>query len=158
STDCAIIPEKFSPVVFDSKLHLGMSRQEVITALGPPSKSEAAQIVYSHEGKLADGFDETAWLILRFREDQLVSLRGAKTTTTEIGCEQRSRFATDASESRSLPHDPHHILQLLHRHPPTGNWLCLYGSDVRTGSDSVILSSSRCFPLRPQADMPMGAP
>lgn len=81
STDCAIIPEKFAPVVFDSKLHLGMLRQQVITALGPPSKSEAAQIVYSHEGKLADGFDETAWLILRFREDKLVSMRGGKTTT-----------------------------------------------------------------------------
>ena len=81
STDCAIIPEKFSPVVFDGKLHLGMSRQEVITALGPPSKSEAAQIVYSHEGNLANGFDETAWLILRFREDKLVSMRGGKTTT-----------------------------------------------------------------------------
>ena len=26
STDCAIIPEKFAPVVFDGKLHLGMSR------------------------------------------------------------------------------------------------------------------------------------
>ncbi|WP_441277056.1 hypothetical protein AB7783_05470 [Tardiphaga sp. 172_B4_N1_3] len=81
STDCGIIPEKFSPVIFDGELHLGMSRQEVITALGPPSKSEAAQIVYSHEGKLADGFDETAWLILRFRENKLVSMRGGKTTT-----------------------------------------------------------------------------
>jgi len=29
---------------------------------------------------------------------------------------------------------------------------------VRNGSDSIILSSSRCFPLRPEADMPMGAP
>ncbi|MDA9523885.1 hypothetical protein XI06_27310 [Bradyrhizobium sp. CCBAU 11434] len=81
STDCAIIPEKFSPVVFDGKLHLGMSRQEIITALGPPSKSEAAQMVYSHAGKLAHGFDETAWLILGFREDKLVSMRGGKTTT-----------------------------------------------------------------------------
>src|SRR3954451_15040467 len=81
STDCAIIPEKFSLVVFDGKLHLGMSRQEVITALGPPSKSEAAQMVYSHEGKLANGFDETAWLVLRFREEKLVSMRGGKTTT-----------------------------------------------------------------------------
>jgi hypothetical protein len=80
-TNCPIIPEKFSPLVFDGKLHLGMSRQEVITALGPPSKSEAAQIVYSHEGKLADGFDETAWFILRFREEKLVSMRGGKTTT-----------------------------------------------------------------------------
>ena len=81
STDCATIPEKFSPVVFDGKLHLGMSRREVITALGPPSQSEAAQIVYSHAGKLADGFDETAWFILRFREDKLVSMRGGKATT-----------------------------------------------------------------------------
>jgi len=80
STDCAIIPE-ISPLVFDGKLHLGMSRQEVITALGPPSKSEAAQMVYSHAGKLADGVDETAWLILRFREEKLVSMRGGKTTT-----------------------------------------------------------------------------
>jgi hypothetical protein len=81
AADCAIIPEKFSPVVFDSKMHLVMSRQQVITALGTPSKSEAAQIVYSHAGKLADGFDETAWLILRFREEKLVSMRGGKTTT-----------------------------------------------------------------------------
>jgi hypothetical protein len=81
STDCAIIPEKFAPLVFDGKLHLGMSRLEVVTALGPPSKSEAAQIVYSHEGKLANGFDETAWFILRFREEKLVSMRGGKTTT-----------------------------------------------------------------------------
>ncbi|QOZ54193.1 hypothetical protein [Bradyrhizobium sp. CCBAU 53338] len=81
STDCAIIPEKFSPVVFDGKLQLGMARQAVITALGPPSKSEAAQMVYSHSGKRAHGFDETAWLILRFREDKLVSMRGGKTTT-----------------------------------------------------------------------------
>jgi hypothetical protein len=81
SADCAVIPEKFAPVVFDGKLHLGMSRQQVITALGPPSKSEAAQIVYSHEGKLADGFDETAWLILGFGEGKLVSMRGGKTTT-----------------------------------------------------------------------------
>ena len=81
STDCAIIPEKFAPLVFDGKLHLGMSRLEVVTALGPPSKSEAAQMVYSHHGKLADGFDETAWLILRFREEKLVSMRGGKTTT-----------------------------------------------------------------------------
>jgi hypothetical protein len=81
STDCAIIPEKFSPVVFDSKLHLGMSRQAVNTALGPPSKSEAAQIVYSREAKLANGFDKTAWLILRFREDKLVSMRGGTATT-----------------------------------------------------------------------------
>ena len=77
----AIIPEKFAPLVFDGKLHLGMSRLEVVTALGPPSKSEAAQMVYSHDGKLADGFDETAWLILRFREEKLVSMRGGKTTT-----------------------------------------------------------------------------
>jgi len=81
SADCAIMPDKFSPVVFDSKLHLGMSRQEVITALGPPSKSDATQIVYSHQGKLANGFDETAWLILGFGEDKLVSMRGGKTTT-----------------------------------------------------------------------------
>ena len=81
STDCTIIPGKFSPVVLDRKLHLGMSRQEVITALGPASKSEAAQIVYSHEGKLANGLDETAWLILRFRRDKLVYLRAGKTTT-----------------------------------------------------------------------------
>ncbi len=81
ATDCAILPEKFSPVVFDGKLHLGMARQEVITALGPPSKSEAARIVYSHAGKLPDGFDETAWLILGFREGKLVSMRGGKTTT-----------------------------------------------------------------------------
>ncbi|PIT02784.1 hypothetical protein TSA1_20020 [Bradyrhizobium nitroreducens] len=80
-TDCAVIPEKFAPVVFDGKLHLGMSRSEVVTALGPPSKSEAAGMVYSHDGKLANGFDETAWLILRFREDKLVSMRGGKTTT-----------------------------------------------------------------------------
>jgi hypothetical protein len=38
-------------------------------------------MVYSHVGKLADGFDETAWLILRFREEKLVSMRGGKTTT-----------------------------------------------------------------------------
>jgi hypothetical protein len=81
SADCAIIAEKFAPVVFDGTLHLGMSRQEVITALGPPSKSDAAQMVYSHAGKLAHGFDETAWLILGFREDKLVSMRGGKTTT-----------------------------------------------------------------------------
>ena len=81
STDCAIIPEKFAPVVFDGKLHLGMSRSQVVTALGPPSKSEAAQMMYSHDGKLAHGFEETAWLILRFREDKLVSMRGGKTTT-----------------------------------------------------------------------------
>lgn len=81
AADCAIIPEKFSPVVFDGKLHLGMSRQEVIKTLGPPSKSEAAQMVYSHEGKLANGFDEAAWLILGFGEDKLVSMRGGKTTT-----------------------------------------------------------------------------
>ncbi len=81
ATDCAVIPEKFAPAVFDGELHLGMSRQEVIAALGTPSKSEAAQILYSHEGKLADGFDETAWLILGFREDKLVSMRGGKTTT-----------------------------------------------------------------------------
>jgi hypothetical protein len=81
STDCAIIPEKFSPVVFDRKLHLGMSRQQVIKALGPASKSEAAEMVYSHQGKLANGFDETAWFFLRFREDKLVSMHGGKTTT-----------------------------------------------------------------------------
>ena len=81
STDCAVIPEKFAPVVFDGKLHLGMSRSEVVRALGRPSKSEAAQMMYYHAGKLANGFDETAWLILRFREKKLVSMRGLKTTT-----------------------------------------------------------------------------
>ncbi|WIW47118.1 hypothetical protein ML401_03060 [Bradyrhizobium sp. 62B] len=81
STDCAIVPEKFGPLVFDGKLHLGMSRLEVVRALGPPSKSDAARMVYSHAGKLADGFDETAWLFLRFREEKLVSMRGGKTTT-----------------------------------------------------------------------------
>lgn len=40
STDCAIIPEMFAPLVFDGKLQLGMSRSEVVTALGPPSMSE----------------------------------------------------------------------------------------------------------------------
>ena len=81
STDCAIVPEKFGPLVFDGRLHLGMSRMEVVRALGSPSKSDAARMVYSHAGKLADGFDETAWLILRFREEKLVSMRGGKTTT-----------------------------------------------------------------------------
>lgn len=80
-TDCAVIPEKFAPLVFDGKLHLGMPRLEVVKALGPPSKSESAQMVYSHDGKRAGGFDETAWLILRFREEKLVSMRGGKTTT-----------------------------------------------------------------------------
>ncbi|KYG98216.1 hypothetical protein [Bradyrhizobium sp. DOA1] len=81
STGCPTIPEQFAPVVFDGKLHLGMSRMEVVKALGPPSQSEAAQMMYSHAGKLANGFDETAWFILRFREDKLVSMRGGKTTT-----------------------------------------------------------------------------
>jgi hypothetical protein len=81
STDCAILPDKFTPLAFDGKLHLGMSRAEVITALGPPSKSEADQVVYSHDGKLTHGFEETAWLMLRFHEDKLVSMRGGKTTT-----------------------------------------------------------------------------
>jgi hypothetical protein len=81
STDCAIIPEKFAPLVIDGKLHLGMSRSEVVKALGPPSKSDSAQMVYSHHGKLAGGFEETAWLVLRFREEKLVSMRGGKTTT-----------------------------------------------------------------------------
>jgi hypothetical protein len=30
--------------------------------------------------------------------------------------------------------------------------------EFRFGSDSVVISSSKCFPLRPQADMPMAAP
>jgi len=81
SADCAILPEKFSPFVVDGKLHLGMSRSEVVMTLGRPSKSEAARVVYSHHGKLANGFDETGWLILRFREEKLVSMRGGKTTT-----------------------------------------------------------------------------
>jgi hypothetical protein len=81
STDCASMPEKFAPLVFDGKLHLGMSRSEVVSALGQPSKSEAAQMVYSHAGKVAHGFDETAWLILQFREEKLVSMRGGKATT-----------------------------------------------------------------------------
>jgi hypothetical protein len=81
STDCAILPEKFAPLVFDGKLHLGMSRSEVVKALGRPSKSEAAQMVYSHAGKVAHGFDETAWLFLGFREEKLVSMRGGKATT-----------------------------------------------------------------------------
>jgi hypothetical protein len=81
SADCAIIPEKFAPLVLDGKLHLGMSRSEVVKVLGPPSKSEAAQMVYSHAGKLPHGFDETAWLILRFRDEKLVSMRGGKATT-----------------------------------------------------------------------------
>jgi hypothetical protein len=81
STDCAVIPEKFAPLVFDGKLHLGMSHQEVVTALGRPSKSEAAQMMYFHAGKVAHGFDETDWLILGFREDKLVSMRGGKATT-----------------------------------------------------------------------------
>jgi hypothetical protein len=81
STDCAVLPEKFSPVVVDGKLHLGMSRSEVVRTLGRPSKSEAARVVYSHHGKLANGFDETGWLILRFRDEKLVSMRGGKTTT-----------------------------------------------------------------------------
>ena len=79
--DCAVLPEKFAPLVLDGKLHLGMSRSEVVKALGRPSKSEAAQMMYYHAGKLANGFDETAWFILRFGEDKLVSMRGGKTTT-----------------------------------------------------------------------------
>ena len=81
STDCAIIPDKFSPVTFDSKLRLGMSGQQVVMALGRPSKSESDRMVYFHQKRRADGFDETAWLILRFRESKLVSMRGGKTTT-----------------------------------------------------------------------------
>jgi hypothetical protein len=81
STDCAIMPEKFAPLVFDGRLHSGMSRSEVVKALGPPSKSEDAQMMYSHAGKVAHGFDETAWLFLGFREEKLVSMRGGKATT-----------------------------------------------------------------------------
>lgn len=81
SADCAALPDKFSPVVFDGRLRLGMSRQEAIAAMGKPSKSEADRIFYSHQGKVAKGFDETAWLILGFREDRLVSMRGGKATT-----------------------------------------------------------------------------
>lgn len=81
SPDCPTIPDSFATLVFDDKLRLGASRSEVVAALGSPSKSDAALMVFSHEGKLASGFDETAWLILRFREDKLVSIRGGKTTT-----------------------------------------------------------------------------
>jgi hypothetical protein len=35
---------------------------------------------------------------------------------------------------------------------------CEMPHDVSCGSDSVILSPSKSFPLSPQADMPMGAP
>ena len=79
--DCAILPEKFSRLFVDGKLHLGMSRSEVVTTLGRPSKSEADGMVYSHHGNLANGFDEAGWLILRFREEKLVSMRAGKTTT-----------------------------------------------------------------------------
>ncbi|MDF2120110.1 hypothetical protein PY365_31570 [Roseiarcaceae bacterium H3SJ34-1] len=81
SADCAVLPKKFAPLVFDGKLHLGLSRSEVVKALGPPSKSDAARTVYSHQGKVAGGFDETAWFILQLREEKLVSMRGGKATT-----------------------------------------------------------------------------
>ena len=81
SSDCAVMPEKFALLVIDGKLHLGMSRLEVVSALGPPSMSDDARMVYSHNGKLIDGFEETAWLVLRFREEKLVYMRGGKTTT-----------------------------------------------------------------------------
>ena len=81
SADCDIIPKKFSPVVFDSNLRLGMSRHEVTRALGPPSQSDSAQIVYARAATTADSFDETAWIILRFIEDKLVFMRGGKITT-----------------------------------------------------------------------------
>jgi hypothetical protein len=81
SADCAMLPKKFAPLAFDGKLHLGMSRSEVVKALGQPSKSDAAQTIYYHAGKLANGFDETAWFILQFRDEKLVSMRGGKATT-----------------------------------------------------------------------------
>lgn len=81
SIDCPALPERFASLVFDGTLRLGMSRLEVVAALGPPSKSEGAQMVYLHEGKLTGGFEETAWLILGFRDERLVSMRGGKTTT-----------------------------------------------------------------------------
>jgi hypothetical protein len=81
STDCAVLPEKFAPFVIDGKLHLGMSRSEVVKALGQPSKSDAGEMVYSHAGKLKNGFDETAWFFLGFRDEKLISMRGGKATT-----------------------------------------------------------------------------
>ena len=73
STVCAIISDKFAPFVFDANLHLGTWRSAVVTTLEPPSLSVATQLVYSPFGKLADAFDEIAWLILRFRAETLVS-------------------------------------------------------------------------------------
>ncbi|QUS37816.1 hypothetical protein RPMA_02255 [Tardiphaga alba] len=81
ATDCATLPERFSSVVLDKHLRLGISRSEAMAALGPPSKLEATQTAYFRQDKLANGFEETAWLILEFREELLVSMRSGKTTT-----------------------------------------------------------------------------
>ena len=67
--------------------------------------------MYSHVGKLANGFDETAWLILRFREDKLVSMRVGKATTNwkwlpaafkrhSVMCRSESRSLTTATRLR----------------------------------------------------------
>jgi hypothetical protein len=78
---CAELPAAFAPLEIDGRLRLGMPRPDVVTALGPPSGSDGDQMVYRHEARRKDGFEESAWLILRFRDDRLVSLRGHKTTT-----------------------------------------------------------------------------
>jgi len=80
AADCATLPDKFAPLVFDGRLRLGMSRAEVVKVMGQPSKSDDAQTIYLHAGKVAKDFDETAWFRLQFREDKLVSMRGGKST------------------------------------------------------------------------------
>jgi len=81
SVDCPEIAKKFEPVVLDRGICLGMTRKQAITALGPPSKSDGAWLIYSHLGRLENGFDEAGWLLLAFRGGRIAFMRGGKTTT-----------------------------------------------------------------------------
>lgn len=84
--DCPTLTEKHLPILLDSKLWLGASREAVINALGEPSVHEKGWITYNYNGILPgncppNGFGVNNWLIFKVENGIVQSIHAGQVTS-----------------------------------------------------------------------------
>jgi hypothetical protein len=87
---CRDIAIAGSDVVTDTRLQLGLTRQQVIGLLGTSMRDSADAIIYERSvhrknvdgsGKVSE-FDEGSWLTIRFRNGRVIAFHGGRIDST----------------------------------------------------------------------------
>lgn len=78
---CPALPAALRPLSVDQRLRLGMTRAELLQALGEPTKTEDEWLAYHHLGPMQQCLQEMGVVIVRMQGERVVLLNAVKITS-----------------------------------------------------------------------------